>query len=86
VLLIGDAAHATTPHMASGACIAIEDSVVLGELLRSDRPLAGVLEEFMRRRYDRCRMVVELSLEFDTPGADPVRLRRESDELLALPI
>jgi 2-polyprenyl-6-methoxyphenol hydroxylase-like FAD-dependent oxidoreductase len=93
VLLIGDAAHATTPHMASGACIAIEDAVVLGELLRSDQPLAGVLMEFMDRRHERCRMVVEHSLQLgewqkhpDTPGADPVRLRRESDELLALPI
>ena len=93
VLLIGDAAHATTPHLGSGACIAIEDAVVLGELLRSDRPLVDVLAEFMVRRYERCRMVVEHSLRLgewqqhpDTPGADPVRLRRETDELLAQPI
>jgi 2-polyprenyl-6-methoxyphenol hydroxylase-like FAD-dependent oxidoreductase len=93
VLLIGDAAHATTPHMASGACIAIEDAVVLGELLRTDQPLDDVLTGFMNRRYERCRMVVEHSLQLgewqqhpDTPGADPVRLRRESDALLALPI
>jgi 2-polyprenyl-6-methoxyphenol hydroxylase-like FAD-dependent oxidoreductase len=93
VLLIGDAAHATTPHMGSGACIAIEDAVVLGGLLQSDRPLAAVLREFMDRRYERCRMVVEHSLQLgewqqhpDTPGADPIRLRRQSDELLALPI
>ena len=91
--MIGDAAHATTPHMASGACIAIEDAVVLGELLRSDRPLEGVLTEFMHRRYERCCMVVDHSLQLgewqqhpDAPDADPVRLRRESDEFLALPI
>jgi len=31
VVLIGDAAHATTPHLASGAGIAIEDGIVLAE-------------------------------------------------------
>jgi 2-polyprenyl-6-methoxyphenol hydroxylase-like FAD-dependent oxidoreductase len=88
VLLIGDAAHATTPHLGSGECVAIEDAVVLGELLRSDRPLVDVLAAFMARRYERCRMVVEHSLQLGewqqhpgTPGADPVRLRRETDEL-----
>jgi 2-polyprenyl-6-methoxyphenol hydroxylase-like FAD-dependent oxidoreductase len=93
VLLIGDAAHATTPHMASGACIAIEDAVVLGELLRSNRPLELALEDFVTRRYDRCRMVVEHSVQLgewqqhpDAPGADPVRLMHESNELLARPI
>jgi 2-polyprenyl-6-methoxyphenol hydroxylase-like FAD-dependent oxidoreductase len=75
VLLIGDAAHATTPHMASGACLAIEDAVVLGELLRRDRPLADVLAGFMARRYERCRMVVEHSLRLG-----------EWQELLARPI
>jgi len=63
VLLIGDAAHATTPHTASGAGLAIEDAVVLGELLRRATPLAQVLEEFMARRYERCRLVVENSLQ-----------------------
>ncbi len=29
VVLIGDAAHATTPNMGQGACMAIEDAVVL---------------------------------------------------------
>ena len=31
VVLIGDAVHATTPHLASGACIGIEDAIVLAE-------------------------------------------------------
>ena len=33
VAVIGDAAHTTTPHLATGAGIAIEDAVVLAELL-----------------------------------------------------
>src|SRR5690606_30448193 len=34
VCLIGDAAHATTPNLGQGACQAIEDAYVLGELDR----------------------------------------------------
>lgn len=63
VLLIGDAAHATTPHLANGAAMAIEDAVVLSDLLASDAPIESVLEAFMLRRYERCRMVVENSLQ-----------------------
>jgi 2-polyprenyl-6-methoxyphenol hydroxylase-like FAD-dependent oxidoreductase len=59
VVLIGDAAHTTAPHMASGAGIAIEDSVVLASLLASASSLRDALEQFMARRYERCRMVVE---------------------------
>ncbi|MEI9917549.1 MAG: FAD-dependent monooxygenase [Bacteroidota bacterium] len=33
VVLIGDAAHATTPNMGQGACMAIEDAVVLSNLI-----------------------------------------------------
>ena len=35
-ILIGDAAHATTPHLASGAGLAVEDALVLGECLASE--------------------------------------------------
>jgi 2-polyprenyl-6-methoxyphenol hydroxylase-like FAD-dependent oxidoreductase len=61
VLVIGDAAHTTTPHLASGASIAIEDAVVLARLLEAGGALDVVLEDFTRRRYDRCRMIVDNS-------------------------
>jgi len=63
VLLIGDAAHTTTPHLAQGAAMAIEDAVLLGELLASEEPLQTLLEEFMRRRFDRVKFVVDSSLQ-----------------------
>lgn len=63
VLLLGDAAHATTPHLASGAGIAVEDGVVLAEELRRADTLESALEAHMARRFERCRMVVENSVE-----------------------
>jgi 2-polyprenyl-6-methoxyphenol hydroxylase-like FAD-dependent oxidoreductase len=62
VVLIGDAAHATTPHVGYGAGLAVEDAVVLAELLREPAPLARLLERFVERRYERCRTVVEGSV------------------------
>ena len=61
VVLIGDAVHATIPQLGQGAGLAIEDAVVLDELFGSDDPLPTVLENFMKRRYDRCKMVVDAS-------------------------
>jgi 2-polyprenyl-6-methoxyphenol hydroxylase-like FAD-dependent oxidoreductase len=63
VAVIGDAAHTTTPHLATGAGIAIEDAVVLAEQLSADGPLPVLLDRFMARRFDRCRLVVETAFE-----------------------
>ena len=61
VLVIGDAAHVTTPQLASGATIAIEDAVVLARHLQTPEPIEVALSDFTRSRYERCRMVVENS-------------------------
>jgi len=63
VLLIGDAAHATTPHSAYGCGLAVEDAVVLAELLEGGDSLSVVLDKFMARRFERCRTVVEGSVK-----------------------
>jgi 2-polyprenyl-6-methoxyphenol hydroxylase-like FAD-dependent oxidoreductase len=63
VVLIGDAVHATTPHLASGAGMAIEDGIVLTEELQSQPTLEQALQNFMARRFDRCRRVVENSVQ-----------------------
>jgi 2-polyprenyl-6-methoxyphenol hydroxylase-like FAD-dependent oxidoreductase len=61
-ILIGDAVHATTPHLASGAGLSVEDAVVLAQELASATELDAALQTFGRRRFERCRMVVENSL------------------------
>lgn len=63
ILLIGDAAHGTTPHLGQGAAMAIEDAVLLGELMGREAALPGLLDEFMRRRFARAKYVVESSLQ-----------------------
>lgn len=61
VVLIGDAAHATTPHMAAGAMIGLEDAIVLAEELSRSETLSAALAAFQDRRWERCRLVVENS-------------------------
>lgn len=93
VLLIGDAAHMPTPHLASGAGLAIEDAIVLAELLGPHTPVEEALQRFMERRFERCRMVVENSVQIGmwelnphTPGANPAGLLDRSMAALAQPI
>jgi len=62
VVLIGDAAHATTPHLASGAGIAAEDGLVLADEIARHDDIAGALHAFMERRFERARLVVENSV------------------------
>jgi 2-polyprenyl-6-methoxyphenol hydroxylase-like FAD-dependent oxidoreductase len=62
VVVIGDAAHTTTPHLATGAGIAIEDAVVLAEMLATDLPAKELLDQFMTRRFGRCQLVVETAV------------------------
>jgi 2-polyprenyl-6-methoxyphenol hydroxylase-like FAD-dependent oxidoreductase len=74
VLLIGDAAHASGPHVSQGATMAIEDAVVLAELIGRDLPSDVVLARFMTRRYARCKFVQDVSRQVGRDGNidDPV--------------
>jgi len=51
--LLGDAAHATTPHQGAGAGQAIEDALVLSNLLGQVSSLADIDEAF--KAYDAVR-------------------------------
>lgn len=56
-LLVGDAAHALTPNMGQGAAMALEDAMVLVELLASGRPVPETLRALVQRRESRVRWV-----------------------------
>ena len=53
VVLIGDAAHATSPNMAQGVAMALEDALVLADCVRSQRSIPDVLAAFVARRRPR---------------------------------
>lgn len=61
IVLLGDTVHATTPHLASGAGIAIEGALVLAEELGRRHYLEGALLAYAGRHYDRARLVVSAS-------------------------
>ncbi|WP_238992456.1 FAD-dependent monooxygenase [Jiangella ureilytica] len=58
VLLVGDAAHATSPNMAQGAAMALEDAVVLAESLAASPTLADGLRAYELRRRPRTNWVL----------------------------
>jgi 2-polyprenyl-6-methoxyphenol hydroxylase-like FAD-dependent oxidoreductase len=90
-ILIGDAIHATTPHLASGAGLGVEDAVALAQELASATDPDAALQAFGRRRFERCRMVVENSLklgEIESSGGskdEHAQLMRDSMMSLAAP-
>jgi len=93
VLVVGDAAHTTTPHLASGASIGIEDAVVLARVLQSDAPVVEILEDFMARRHQRCHMIVKNSEQLGeweknptAPGIDTIGITSKSYQALAQPV
>jgi FAD-dependent urate hydroxylase len=57
LVLLGDAAHATTPFAAMGACMAIEDAATLAGLL-IDSPWPRALPAYERERKRRAEDVV----------------------------
>jgi 2-polyprenyl-6-methoxyphenol hydroxylase-like FAD-dependent oxidoreductase len=92
VLLMGDAAHATTPHMGQGAAQAVEDAVVFAELASTERPVDEIFEAFMQRRYERCKFIWDASVQVGkweqtrAPNADHASLRRKMLDVVAQPI
>lgn len=62
IVLIGDAVHATTPHLGQGAGMAIEDSIVLAEELARRDDIEAALTAYRQRRFDRCVYIVRESL------------------------
>jgi FAD-dependent urate hydroxylase len=82
VVLVGDAAHATSPTLAQGAAMSLEDALVLAEELRA-RPgdVGAAVRAYEERRRPRCRQVRERTRERDrsrdvTPALRDPMLRR----------
>lgn len=88
VLLIGDAAHATSPNMAEGAAMALEDAIVLADTLAGEATITGALRAYEMRRRVRTDWVLTQTHRRDrSRGLPPVIrdavLRRTGRRLFA---
>jgi len=92
IALLGDAVHATTPHLGQGGGMAIEDAIVIAEELGRHEEPASAFAAYRERRFERCRYVVERSLEIcrgqlgQGPPVDNAKAGAEMNALLAKPI
>jgi 2-polyprenyl-6-methoxyphenol hydroxylase-like FAD-dependent oxidoreductase len=77
IVLVGDAVHATTPHLASGAGIAVESALVLAEELGKAATVEAGLAAYCARRFERCRDVIETSVavgQLQLDGGNPQQI------------
>ena len=86
IVLLGDAAHATTPGVGQGAAQAIEDAVVLANRVAHRGELAA-LAEYESVRRPRARAVLKLSRRADRAGqlASPIGCRLRNTIVARLP-
>ena len=87
VLLIGDAAHASPPHMGQGGGMAMEDAVVLSELLHEADSVEAALAAYATRRRPRTDWVQEQSRAALTawllpPAVRDAALRERGDQMM----
>ncbi|HKT86045.1 MAG TPA: FAD-dependent oxidoreductase [Novosphingobium sp.] len=85
--LLGDAVHATTPHLGQGAGMAIEDAIVLAEELEKTDDVEAALRAYRDRRFDRCAYIVRSSLAIclgQLSKAPPVDNHKATGEMFAV--
>ena len=59
VLMIGDAAHATSPYAGMGACSAIADAALLADLIGSGRSVPAIFQDFQAVRKHAADSVIK---------------------------
>jgi 2-polyprenyl-6-methoxyphenol hydroxylase-like FAD-dependent oxidoreductase len=83
VVLIGDAAHASSPNMAQGAAMALEDALVLAEMLTADQSVEQGLAGYVQRRQARVEWVQEQTHRRDRTRSLPTTIRNLTLRLAA---
>ncbi len=76
VVLIGDAAHAMSPNMACGAAMALEDALVLADIVAQPGLAADIVPELVRRRSARVDWVRRQTHQRDRLRRLPSIVRR----------
>lgn len=72
IVLIGDAAHASTPFMGQGGAMAMQDAVVLAQALSRIDDLDTALTAFGKARYPVCEFVQNVSRAVGEAGAEEI--------------
>src|SRR6266568_1555 len=87
VVLLGDAAHPTTPNMGQGACMAIESSLVLTRCLSQEAELAGALRRYETERMPRTAWITDQSWKIGRIGQlqNPLACRARNFLLSIMP-
>jgi 2-polyprenyl-6-methoxyphenol hydroxylase-like FAD-dependent oxidoreductase len=87
LVLLGDAAHATTPGVGQGAAMAIEDALVLADELAASDDLAAGLARYESIRRPRTELVLKLSRRADSAAqlASPLGTRLRNVAVRRLP-
>lgn len=85
VVVIGDAAHSSSPFMGQGGAMALEDAVVLADILAEAHDVADTLSRFGRRRFERCKLVQDVSRAVGVAGAmeDAAAVRTRDERMRA---
>ena len=87
VVLIGDAAHASSPLMGQGGCMAMEDACVLAEMLRRAATVESALSDYVSRRKPRTKWVQQQSIATAEslrmpPSIRNAALREKGDQMM----
>ncbi len=92
VVLLGDAVHACTPHLAQGAGLAIEDGVVLADELAKAVGPEAAFRAYRARRFERAQFIVVNSVALGDSQmgkighVDMAEIQRQALGLMAQPI
>ncbi|WP_367131124.1 FAD-dependent monooxygenase [Saccharothrix sp. HUAS TT1] len=88
VALLGDAAHAMTPYLGQGACMAIEDAVVLAAACARADDVPTALAEYDRQRRPRTQSMAKASRALGRVGhklRNPVAVAVRDAAMRAVP-
>lgn len=80
VTMLGDAAHPMTPFLGQGACMAIEDGLILGRAFADASTVSEALQRYENARKPRGTLVQLASREEGMTLQDPSKKRRTAQD------
>lgn len=82
ICLIGDAAHATAPHIGQGASLALEDTLVLAQCIRDFPDLPAAFAHFQSVRQPRVEAIIRQARKVGDNKTVPNRFQQFFRDLL----